>query len=69
MRLKNKVALVTGSSSGIGKALAVGFAREGASVIVNYRRNQKGAEGTAKQIESLNCPSHIIRADVGKKKM
>ncbi len=66
MRLKGKVALITGSSSGIGRAIAIGFAREGATVVVNYRRNPRGAEGTAKQIGFLGSSFQIIRADVGK---
>ena len=41
--LKNKVALVTGASSGIGRAIALVWAREGARVVVNYVRNQAAA--------------------------
>ena len=67
MKLKGKVALVTGSSSGIGKALALGFAAEGADVVVNYHKNIQGAKDTAKRIASLGRRFLIVKADVGKK--
>ena len=41
MKLKNKIALVTGSSRGVGKAVALGYAQEGAKVVVNYTSNEK----------------------------
>ena len=44
MRLKNKIALVTGAGKGIGRDIAIGFAREGAHVIINYHTDQNGAE-------------------------
>ena len=50
-RLKNRIAIVTGSSSGIGKAIALRFAQEGATVIVAARRFYK-CEETVAQIES-----------------
>jgi len=51
MQLKNKVVIVTGSSSGIGRSIAIAFAKEGSKVVVNYKTNKKGAEETLKQIE------------------
>ena len=44
MRLENKVAVVTGSSSGIGEAIALAFAAEGAAVVVNYSRHEDAAQ-------------------------
>lgn len=44
MRLKNKIALVTGAGKGIGRDIAIGFAREGAHVVINYHTDQNGAE-------------------------
>ena len=41
MNFLNKVVLVTGSSRGIGRSIAVGFAKEGAHVVINYKNNQK----------------------------
>ena len=64
-RLDGKTALITGSSSGIGKAIAIGFAREGAEVIVNFRRNRDGAAATAKAIESEGGRCLVVQADVG----
>jgi glucose 1-dehydrogenase len=58
MKLKGKVALVTGSSQGIGQAIAIRLAQEGASVVINYRSHPEGAEETlskAASIKKITC--------------
>lgn len=64
MILENKVALVTGSSKGIGAAIALAYAAAGADVAVNYNRDQAGAEKIVKQIEKLGCRAKAYGADV-----
>jgi glucose 1-dehydrogenase len=63
-RLAGKIALVTGSDSGIGQATAIELAREGADVVVNYRGDREGADGTSKQVEALGRRCLVVRADV-----
>ncbi|MBU0715779.1 MAG: SDR family oxidoreductase [Verrucomicrobia bacterium] len=65
MRLKDKIALITGASGGIGAALAQGLAAEGAHIVVNWRRNKAGAEHTANMIRSLKQEALTVQADVG----
>ena len=64
MRLENRVALVTGASRGIGRAIAVEFAREGADVAVNYRKQASAAEETAAAIHALGRRAVVIQADI-----
>ena len=64
-RFEGKVALITGSGRGIGKAIALRLASEGADVIVNYFRNREPAEETAAEIAALGRRVHVVRADVG----
>ncbi len=64
MRLKGKIALVTGSSRGIGRAIALKLAQEGADIIVNYLRHRQGAEETARDAEKLGVSAQIIKANL-----
>lgn len=66
MNLKNKVVLVTGSAMGIGRAIAEAFAKEGANVIVNYRKNEEKAKNVLKEIEKYEGKHLLIQADVAK---
>lgn len=65
MRLKNKVALITGSSSGIGRAIAQGFGREGASVVV-HGRNVERIEKVTAEVRALGSRAIGIQADISK---
>ncbi|MBZ5752773.1 3-oxoacyl-ACP reductase [Metabacillus rhizolycopersici] len=64
MKFKNKVVLVTGSSRGIGASLARGFAREGATVVVNYLQNKAAAEDVVTSCLELGGDAWAIQADV-----
>lgn len=63
MKLKDKVVLITGSSSGIGKTTALAFAKEGAKIVINYNVNKKGGEETLKEIKKYSG-GILIQADV-----
>src|SRR5438552_1031922 len=65
MRLQGKVAVVTGSSRGIGRAIAVRFAREGADVVVNYVRGADEARQACAEVESAGRRSLLVQADLG----
>ena len=61
----NKVALVTGSSRGLGKAIAIELAKNGYDIVVNYARSKTAALETVKEIEALGQKALLIRANVG----
>ncbi len=64
MRLKDKVAVVTGSSRGIGRAIALEFARQGAKVVISYNREEKQAEAVVGQIVSGGGEAFAARLEV-----
>ncbi|MCU1323673.1 MAG: short-chain dehydrogenase/reductase [Acidobacteriaceae bacterium] len=64
--LTSKVAIVTGSSSGIGQAIAIRLASEGATVVINYRSGSDGADETRASIEAAGGKAIIVQADVAK---
>jgi 3-oxoacyl-[acyl-carrier protein] reductase len=64
--LAGKIALVTGSGQGIGRACALRLAQAGADIIINYHSNSAAAEETQSSIEALGRRSIIVQADVSK---
>ena len=64
MRFANKVALITGSSRGIGRAIALRLASEGARIVVNYRRNRAEAEAVADEIKKRGSEALPVQADL-----
>jgi 3-oxoacyl-[acyl-carrier protein] reductase len=64
VRLKDKKAIVTGGGRGIGRAVALAFAREGADVVVNYQSNDVAAHEVVEKIQSLGRRAIPIKTDV-----
>jgi len=67
MRLRDKIAVVTGASRGVGRAIAVAYAREGANVVVNYASNEAAADQVVREIEALGRKAVKIQGDVARK--
>ena len=66
-KLEGKVALVTGSSQGIGQGIVLKLAEEGADVVINYRSHPEGAEATLAQVQALggNCFTAMCPKSMG----
>ena len=65
-RFTGKVAIVTGSSSGIGQSIAIRLASEGAAIVVDFNAHPEGAEQTKTQIEAVHGKAIIVHADITK---
>jgi len=64
-KLKGKVAIITGGDSGIGQAVAIAFAKEGANVVISYLDEHEDAKNAQKQVESHGVRCLVIAGDVG----
>ena len=64
--LDGKVAIVTGSSRGIGKAAALALAEQGGKIVVNYARSSDAADAVVKEIEGMGGAAIALQADVSK---
>ena len=64
-KLKGKVALITGADSGIGRAVAIAFAKEGADVAIAYLNEHDDAKETKQLVEKHNCRAVAIAGDIG----
>ncbi len=64
MILDGRIAIITGASRGIGRAIALALAKKGAAVVVNYASNAGAAEETAQQVRDSGGRARVFRADV-----
>lgn len=64
MDLSGKAAIVTGSSSGVGRATALRLARKGCAVVINYSRKREAAERVYEEVKALGVKAAVVQADV-----
>lgn len=67
-KLKNKVAIITDGDSGIGRAIAYGFTKEGANIVVSYLCEHKDTEETKKRVEEIGSYCLLIHIDLREEK-
>jgi len=65
MGLQGKIAVITGASRGIGRAIAVSMVKAGASVVVNYQKNAEAATAVVREIDALHEEAFAVQGDVG----
>ena len=63
-RLKDKKAVITGGDSGIGRAVAIAYAREGADVLISYLKEHEDAEETKRQVEAAGRKAVLVPGDI-----
>ena len=68
-KLKNKIALVTGSSRGIGKSIAMDLAKEGAFILIQYANDKASAEKILNEIKTIGGNGEIVKADFSKRNL
>ena len=66
METQGKVAVITGSSRGVGRAVALRLARQGCRIVLNFRSSKEEAESVLKELQKIDTPSLMIQADVSK---
>ena len=64
MKLKNKIAIITGASKGIGKSTALLFAKEGAKIVINYSSSEKEALSIVDEIKEIGSEAIAVKCDV-----
>ena len=64
--LKNKVAIVTGGSRGIGAAISMELAKNGVKIVINYNSNSEAADKMVAEIKELGGDAYAVQADVSK---
>ena len=67
MLLKDKIAVVTGSSRGVGRAVALDYGKNGAKVVVNYTSSAQAADEVVEHIKSMGADAIAVKADVAQK--
>jgi NAD(P)-dependent dehydrogenase (short-subunit alcohol dehydrogenase family) len=66
VKLQGRTAIITGSSRGIGRAIAIEFAREGCNIMINYASNEQAARETEEEIKKFGVRTYLCKADISK---